>query len=294
MWIARTIADARTQRRGMVGRVAFVPTMGALHEGHLSLVEAGRRDADRVIVSIFVNPTQFGPHEDFHRYPRPIEQDLALCEAAGADGVFNPPVEEMYPPHAPACDVNVPDLTHDMEGVMRPGHFQGVCRVVAKLFNIVAPDVACFGMKDYQQLAVIRAMTTDLNLPIAILACPTRREPDGLAMSSRNRYLDPDQRRRAVGLHRSLQQARRMVEEEGCTDPAAVEDAMRRVIAEHGFDRIDYATVRHPRTLAALKVMDPGTPDAAVALVAARMGTTRLLDNVVMGRTTDRRRATPG
>lgn len=283
MWLSTTIADVRRRRRAEAGTVAFVPTMGALHEGHIALVEHGHRVADHVVVSIFVNPTQFGPHEDFHKYPRPLERDLAMCEAAGVAGVFNPPVEEMYPPHAPACEVNVPMLTADLEAAARPGHFAGVCRVVAKLLNIVQPDVACFGMKDYQQLQVVTAMVRDLNMPVAILPCPTVREPDGLAMSSRNRYLDAEQRRRATGLAKALEQARMLVEDAGEADPATVEAAMRQVIVAHRFDRIDYATVRHPHTLATLDAIEPALTGGVVALVAARLGPTRLLDNRVLG-----------
>jgi pantoate--beta-alanine ligase len=284
MWIARTIEDARTRRRAAPGRVALVPTMGALHAGHVSLIEAARALADTVVVSVFVNPTQFGPHEDFNRYPRPIDADLAACEAAGAAGVFHPSVDDMYPPESPGCELTVPALTHDLEGALRPGHFAGVCRVVAKLFNIVQPEVACFGMKDYQQLAVVTAMTADLNLPIRIVACLTRREDDGLAMSSRNRYLDADQRRRAVGLHKALLQAKQMVEAEAAADPQEVELAMRRVIEAHRFDAIDYAVVRHPRTLAPLDALAPGLTGGVVALVAARMGATRLIDNMLLAR----------
>lgn len=282
MWVAttRTEAQSRCRELRQAGRLALAPTMGALHEGHLSLIEAGRRAADAVVVSIFVNPTQFGPHEDFHRYPRPIEQDLAMCESAGAAGVFHPPVEQMYPPGEPACEVNVPALAADMEAAARPGHFAGVCRVVAKLFHIIQPHVACFGMKDYQQLAVVRAMTADLAWPIDILACPTIRERDGLAMSSRNRYLSDEQRGRAIGLHRSLLRARSMIVDQHVREVATIESAMRQTIGEHGFDAIDYATLRDPRTLAPLQVLQADTP--VVALAAARLGTTRLLDNLVI------------
>jgi pantoate--beta-alanine ligase len=287
MWVARTIADARKHRASLRGRVAFVPTMGALHSGHVSLIDAGRALADHVIVSIFVNPTQFGPNEDYLKYPRPVDADLAACEKAGAAGVFMPSVEEMYPPGRLACEVSVPALASVLEGEFRPGHFAGVCRVVAKLFHIVQPEVACFGMKDYQQLKVIQAMVADQDMPLWIAEVPTKREPDGLAMSSRNVYLDAEARRHAAGIYKALQEARMLVEEAGEVDPTAVESAMRHVLEAHHVSP-DYATVRHPTTLSPLDALAPAQTNGVVALIAGRLGGVRLIDNLVLGRTSNR------
>lgn len=283
MWIAKTIREARRQRDALSGRVCFVPTMGALHAGHVSLMQAGHCLADHVLVSIFVNPTQFGPAEDLTRYPRPIENDLALCEQAGVAGVFEPSVEEIYPPGRPACEVTVPALANMLEGHHRPGHFAGVCRVVAKLFNIVQPDVACFGQKDYQQLRVIQAMVNDLDMPVTIAELATVREPDGLAMSSRNVYLTPAQRHHALGLYKALSEARMLVEEEEETDPAVVETAMRQVLVAHHVEP-DYAVVRHPLTLTPIDSINPKLTGGVVALIAGRLGNVRLIDNMVLGR----------
>lgn len=283
MWIAENIADLRGHRRQFAGRVAFVPTMGALHPGHVSLMHAARKLADHVVVSIFVNPTQFGPNEDFNRYPRPIGRDIDACLAAGADGVFHPNVEVMYPPDAPPCDVTIPSMAGILEGAIRPGHFAGVCRVVAKLFNIVQPDVACFGQKDFQQCRVIEAMVRDLAFPITIAELATLRESDGLAMSSRNVYLKEDERRHAVGLYKALSAATSLIEEEGETNPGAVESAMRLVMQSHHIEP-DYAVVRHPHTLAPLDVIAPASTGGVVALVAGRLGGVRLIDNKVIGR----------
>src|SRR5436309_35011 len=197
MIVAHTVADCRRHRKEL-GRLALVPTMGALHAGHLSLIQHAKRHAPHVAVSIFVNPTQFGPTEDFSRYPRPLEADLAKCEAAGVELIFNPPPEEMYQPGVPDLVVDLPSLSGVLEGKHRPGHFKGVCQVVAKLFNVMQPTAACFGQKDFQQLRVIGAMVEALDMPIDIIPCPTLRDPDGLAMSSRNVYLSGDERQRAL------------------------------------------------------------------------------------------------
>lgn len=282
MLVARTIAEARRQRRDAAGTVALVPTMGALHAGHLALVEQGRTLADHVFVSIFVNPTQFAPHEDFARYPRPLEQDLRMCEQAGVAGVLAPPVEEIYPPDALPAQVEVPALAQDLEGIRRPTHFAGVCRVVMKLLNIYTPDVAIFGQKDFQQLRIIQAMVADLMMPVEVVAAPTRREPDGLAMSSRNRYLDEEDRRHAPGLYKALTQAKMLVEDSGEADPAVVERAMRQVMEAHHVD-VDYAVVRHPHTLATLDCLEPALTGGVVALVAGRLGKVRLIDNMLLG-----------
>src|SRR4051812_46572458 len=193
MTVVKTIADARAER-AKLGKLALVPTMGALHRGHLSLIEYAKQIAPFTAVSIFVNPTQFGPKEDYTKYPRPIEEDLDKCEQAGVDFVFMPSAEEMYPPGVPDVTVDLPGLTSVLEGKHRPGHFKGVCQVVAKLFNIVQPSVACFGQKAFQQRRVIEAMVQALDMPIDVTACPTLRDPDGLAMSSRNMYLSPEDR----------------------------------------------------------------------------------------------------
>lgn len=285
MFIAKTIEALRRWRRESSGRVGFVPTMGALHAGHLSLVARGRPLCDRMVVSIFVNPTQFGPAEDFSRYPRTWDSDAAMCREAGVDCIFAPEVEVMYPPPPEGgVDValDVPALTGDLEGALRPGHFAGVCRVVAKLFNMVQPDVAVFGQKDYQQLAVIRAMTHDLAMPIEIVGAPTMREDDGLAMSSRNRYLSDSERKQAVGLFKALTQGRYLIEQQGEVEPAAVEAAMGDIIMAHGFE-LQYAAARHPRTLGVLECIEPATTAGVVLLVAGRLGATRLIDNVLAG-----------
>ena len=286
MWVARTIEQLRRLRAELPGRVAFVPTMGALHAGRLSLVDRARRDAQHVIVSIYVNPTQFGINEDFARYPRPLEQDLKACEAAGVDGAFIPADEDMYPVGQPRCTVDVPQLTGDLEGEQRPGHFQGVCQVVARLLHMVQPDVAVFGRKDYQQLAVIRAMVDDLAIPCRIVGSATMREPDGLAMSSRNVYLPAADRPRAVGLHKALLEAARLVEDDGESDPAVVEAAMQQVMQAHHITT-DYAAIRHPHTLAKLDSISPALSGGVIALVAGRLGGVRLLDNRLLAATDD-------
>lgn len=265
----------------IVEPVALVPTMGALHAGHVSLIEAAKRFTGQVVVSIFVNPAQFGPTEDFARYPRPVEQDLTACEAAGAAGVFHPGAAEMYPPQAPACAVTVPTIAEDLEGRLRPGHFAGVCRVVAKLFHIVEPQWACFGQKDLQQLRVIQAMAADLNMPIGIIECPTQRDPDGLAMSSRNQYLTAEDRTHALGLSKALREAKLVVEDAGETDPAVIERAMRMVMQAHHIT-VDYAVVRHPKTLAPLDAVEPALTGGVAALVAGRIGSVRLIDNMML------------
>ncbi len=276
MMVHHTIARTRDGRREL-GRLAFVPTMGALHEGHLALIRRARELADHVAVSIFVNPAQFGPHEDLERYPRPLERDLALCEAEGVDLVFNPPVDEVYPPQELTTTIDVPALTTILEGARRPGHFVGVCRVVAKLFHVIQADYACFGRKDYQQLKVIEAMTRGLCIPTEIVACPTVREADGLAMSSRNVYLDADHRAHALGLSRAVREGVRLIED-GEVEPETVERAMAQALAAYDVT-VEYAVVRHPQTLAELDVVNPAGV-GAVCLVAGKVGPIRLIDNM--------------
>lgn len=259
------------------GRVALVPTMGALHAGHAALVRRAREIVDGpVVVSVFVNPTQFGPGEDLDRYPRTLEADLEVCAAAGADVVFAPSVEEVYPhgAGAPGVTVDPGSLGAVLEGEVRPTHFRGVLTVVAKLFGLVRPDVAVFGEKDYQQLALIRRMAEDLCLGIEIVGAPTVRDADGLALSSRNRYLEPEQREAALALSRALRAAQ---ERARYGVPAARWAAMRELKAEPRVD-VDYLALRTPD----LAEIEDDHPDALEAriLVAARVGTTRLIDNM--------------
>lgn len=257
--------------------IGLAPTMGALHAGHVSLVEAARAAGDFVTATIFVNPTQFGPHEDFERYPRTLTADLKALDAAGADLVFVPERSEVYRPEH-ATFVTVGDVAEPLEGAARPGHFQGVATVVLKLFNMVVPDCAYFGQKDYQQTLVVRRMTADLDLPIEIRVCPTIREPDGLAMSSRNAYLTGDERRQATVLYRSLRRAQELVKG-GQTSADAVRQAMRASFAEAPAAVIEYLAIADRDTLAELTQIDR----PAVAAVAARVGKTRLIDNVFLG-----------
>ena len=255
-------------------RVGFVPTMGNLHAGHHSLLQLARTHADRVVASVFVNPTQFGPGEDFARYPRTPDADAAGLERSGCDLLWQPSVDTMYPHGVDAAvQVRVPGVTAVLEGAHRPGHFDGVCTVVGRLFNQVQPDVAVFGRKDYQQLAVIRYLVRDLAFPLAIVAGDTLREPDGLAMSSRNQYLSADERPRAAELQRTLQTMREAII--AGTLRAQVEaDALAR-LQRHGFE-VDYVVVRRPDQ--EMPVDGEGGP--RVALVAARLGRTRLIDNL--------------
>jgi pantoate--beta-alanine ligase len=257
-------------------RVGFVPTMGALHVGHLSLIRIARRECDFVVVSIFVNPTQFGPNEDLSRYPRPLDADLAMCVGEGVDAVYLPATETMYPPEF-RTHVEVTGLSDVLEGAHRPGHFRGVTTVVLKLFQIVPADVAYFGQKDYQQQSLIRRMVADLNLPIEIRICPTVREPDGLALSSRNVYLSADERLSALALSRCLKLAEVRLQG-GDSDLVAIRRAMLDLLAATPHVRPDYATVIHPDSLEEVSHVLP----KLVAVVAARVGATRLIDNQII------------
>jgi pantoate--beta-alanine ligase len=257
--------------------IGFVPTMGALHQGHLSLIRRSCTDCDRTVVSVFVNPTQFAPHEDLAKYPRDLAADSRLCQEEGVDALFVPSADDMYPPEADTW-VEVPGLSSRFEGALRPGHFRGVATVCTKLFQIVQPHRAYFGQKDYQQLLVIQRMVADLNMPITIVPGPTVREPDGLAMSSRNVYLGADERRSATVLSRALFAANRLFDE-GERSADALRDAMRSVLAEESSVTIDYAEIAHPHTLEPLVTITEG----AVALGAIRVGGTRLIDNVLLG-----------
>jgi pantoate--beta-alanine ligase len=269
------IFAAATAARRAGKRVGLVPTMGALHAGHLSLVEAARRECDAVAVTIFVNPTQFGPHEDFARYPRPLANDLKLLAPLAVDWVFAPPEGEIYRP-GHSTFVEVGPVSQRLEGALRPGHFRGVATVVLKLFQLVPADLAFFGQKDYQQSLVIRRMTADLDLPIAIRTCPIVREPDGLALSSRNAYLSADERRQALALSRSLRAAADAYARQ--RDAAAIEAAMHAVLAAEPALAVDYAVLADCETLEPIEKI--GGP--CVALVAARVGRTRLIDNQLL------------
>ena len=273
--VVHTRADLEAARAGRFGDTAVVMTMGALHDGHLALVHAARQAAKTVIVTIFVNPLQFGPNEDFDRYPRSLETDVKQLEAADADVVFAPSVEEVYPGGPPQVSVHPGPMGELLEGASRPGHFAGMLTVVNKLLNLTGPDLAFFGQKDAQQLALIRRMALDFNLPVEIVGVRTVREPDGLALSSRNRFLSPEQRKTALALSRALA--------EGATQPTA---AAVRAAARAVFDEASRADP--PLALDYLALVDPGNfhevPDdyrgGAVLAVAARVGSTRLIDNV--------------
>jgi len=262
--------------RARGSRLGLVPTMGALHEGHLSLVRAAKSKSEVVAASIFVNPTQFGPNEDFTRYPRDLDRDLSLLEREGVDMVFVPSVEEMYLQQSVTW-VTVEGLSDRLCGKSRPGHFRGVATVVAKLFNIVEPDIAFFGQKDAAQVAVIRRMVRDLNIPVAINVCPIVRESDGLALSSRNAYLSPEQRRDALVLFRALMRARELFES-GERNPAALIEAAKNVFAGSPAVRLDYIEIVDPDELTPLTTID----HPALVAVAAFVGNTRLIDNIVL------------
>lgn len=269
--LRRRLAIARREGR----RVGLAPTMGALHAGHASLVDASRAECGCTVATIFVNPTQFGPNEDYSRYPRTLEADLHLL-AGRADMVFVPEAAAVYPP-GHATRVEVGGVAARWEGEFRPGHFGGVATVVLKLFNMVGADVAYFGQKDYQQVKVVEQMVRDLDVPIAIRVCPIVREPDGLAMSSRNRYLSIDERRQALVLWQALQRATALAEA-GENRAGKLAEAMRETIANAPLARIDYAAVVDRQTLEPLETIDRG----AVALLAVRVGGTRLIDNCLL------------
>ena len=273
--IRERVAQARHQGR----TVGLVPTMGALHPGHLRLVEAARAEADFVVVSIFVNPSQFGPTEDFARYPRTLQSDLALCASGGAELAFVPEVAEIYRGGGLDTYVEVPGLGSILEGASRPGHFRGVATVVLKLLNIVGPDLAFFGAKDYQQQALIRRMVADLDVPVAIRSVATVREPDGLAMSSRNRYLGPAERRAATILSAALGAGVAAVEG-GERDAERVRQVIAGTIQSEPLARLESVDVVDAETLESLREVGPGV--GAVALVAARVGPARLIDNIAL------------
>ena len=277
MKILDTIAAFKTERGKIGGSVGFVPTMGYLHDGHLELVRRARAENITVIASIFVNPSQFGPQEDFTSYPRDTERDLAMLEEENVRLVFMPAIEEMYP-QGFSTWVDVEEITERLEGESRPGHFRGVATVVAKLFNIVQPDSAYFGQKDAQQLAVICRMVSDLGLNLDIVAVPTVREPDGLAMSSRNIFLTAEERKAALVLWKALCLARGHWEK-GQRDVTSLRQEMASLIEHEPFANIDYISIADPETLQEIDVID----SPALVSLAVRIGGTRLIDNTMLG-----------
>lgn len=273
--------DHSERLRDKGDRIGFVPTMGFLHEGHLSLMRQAREENHTLVVSIFVNPTQFGPNEDYETYPRDLEKDASLCREVGCDVLFTPLAGEMYP-RANATTVLVSGLTETLCGVSRPGHFVGVTTVVSKLFNIVRPHIAYFGLKDYQQYRVISRMVQDLNMGIRIMGGATIREKDGLAMSSRNAYLNGDERTAALTLPRSLEAARGLIQE-GIRDSETIKAKVSAIIESESINRVDYVSVVSTDELAPLSTIE----DQALLALAVYVGDTRLIDNTVLEINTD-------
>lgn len=267
-----TVRAARNQGR----KIGLVPTMGALHTGHISLIEAAAKDCDFVVVSIFVNPTQFGPGEDFEKYPRPLEADLKICRQTGVDAVFAPEPAEMYPVENLTW-VTVEKLTEPLCGRFRPGHFRGVTTVCTKLFNIISPDVAYFGQKDAQQAIVIKRMAGDLNMPLEIVVCPTVREPNGLAVSSRNQYLSAQQRKDAANIYKSLQTCRKLIEA-GTTETHKIIDEMQKILQQIPSGQIEYVSIVDAETLESIDKI----AGKVLAAVAVKVGSARLIDNILM------------
>jgi len=279
MKVAKTIKSVRNlvktaRSKGKI--IGFVPTMGALHIGHISLIEAAAKKCDFVVVSIFVNPTQFGPGEDFEKYPRPLKADLAICRKAGVDVVFVPSPQQMYPGENLTW-VNVEKLTEQLCGQFRPGHFSGVTTVCAKLFNIVAPDIAFFGQKDAQQAIVIKKMVADLNMPLKIVVCPTVRQADGLAVSSRNQYLTRQQKKNAPLIYKSLQKCQKLIED-GVADSKTIINQMRKILQQAPSIKIEYISIVDADTLQELKKIT----GKVLTAVAVKIGSTRLIDNIVV------------
>jgi pantoate--beta-alanine ligase len=279
MKVAKTIKSVRNlvkaaRRKGK--RIGFVPTMGALHIGHISLIKKAKQQTDFVVVSIFVNPTQFGPSEDFKKYPRTIKSDLAICRKAGVDVVFAPSSQEMYPDENLTW-VNIEKLTEPLCGKYRPGHFRGVATVCAKLFNIVAPDVAFFGQKDAQQAIIIKRMVADLNMPLKIVVCPTVRQADGLAVSSRNQYLTRQQKKDATFLYRALKKTESLIKQ-GTKRSKTVIGEAKKVLKQVPSIKIEYISIVNAQTL---QELDKITGRVLIA-VAVKIGSTRLIDNILI------------
>ena len=280
MKIAKTIQQIITivsDARDKAKTVGFVPTMGALHTGHVSLIETAGKQCDFVVVSIFVNPTQFGPTEDYEKYPHTLDDDLDICRSSGVDAVFVPDVEQMYPEQQLSW-VNVEKLTEPLCGRSRPGHFRAVATVCAKLFNIVQPNAAFFGCKDAQQAVVIKRMVADLNMPLRIVTCPTVRDSDGLAVSSRNKYLLEDQRRQALLIYKSLQAAGEMIKQQGCRDSQTIIGHMRKILGQGSLVQVEYISIVDAGNL---QPVDRVSGRVLIA-VAARVGSTRLIDNITV------------
>jgi pantoate--beta-alanine ligase len=269
----------KCEAQRLAGRaIGFVPTMGFFHDGHLELMRVAKKHADTVVISIFVNPIQFGANEDFAFYPRDMEGDLAKARSVGVDLVFTPAVEEMYPEGA-QTRVSVEKVTRHLCGLSRPGHFDGVTTVVAKLFHITKPHIAVFGQKDYQQLTAVSRMVKDLNMDVRIIGVPTVREADGLAMSSRNSYLNPEERNAALCLKKSLDLAAELFRR-GERDAKKIEDTLRGLILSHPFTQIDYVTLCHPVTIEEVETLKGET----LLALAVKVGKTRLIDNAVLGK----------
>lgn len=279
MEIAKTIASVRElvkAARSQGQKVGLVPTMGALHIGHIALIERAVKECDYVVVSIFVNPTQFCPGEDLEKYPRPLETDLEICEKVGVDLVFTPTTEQMYGTESLTW-VTVEKLTEPLCGRFRPGHFRGVTTVCAKLFNIVQPDIAYFGQKDGQQSIVIKKMVADLNMPLEVVVCPTVREPDGLAVSSRNQYLTAQQKKDATLIYKSLQKCKKLVED-GTTDTKSIIAQMREILKQAPSIKIEYVSILDAEALGEIESVDR----QVIAAVAVRIGQARLIDNILV------------
>jgi len=279
MKIAKTIDEIRmlVADAGMADKkIGFVPTMGALHAGHLSLIKKAKQQCEFVVVSIFVNPTQFGPNEDLNKYPRPFDDDIKLCRKNGVDAVFAPSAEEMYPDKNLTW-VNVEKLSEPLCGKSRPTHFRGVATVCAKLFNIIQPDVAYFGQKDAQQAAVIKRMVADLNMPMRIVVCPIVREPDGLAMSSRNKYLDAEQRKDAPLLYASLQEAQLLIGG-GQRKSAFIKEQMKKILNISKLMEIDYISIVNADTLEEIEEVS----GRVLIALAVKMPSARLIDNIML------------
>ena len=277
MELAETIESIRklvAAARARAESIGFVPTMGALHAGHISLIEAAAKRCDFVVVSIFVNPTQFAPGEDFERYPRDLEDDMKICDEAGVDVVFAPTAGEMYA-QANVTWVDVEKLTLNLCGRSRPWHFRGVTTVCAKLFNIVLPDVAFFGQKDAQQALIIKRMVADLNMPLQVVVCPTVREPDGLAVSSRNQYLSAEERYDALLLSSALAECEKLIAG-GQLNCETLIDTMHKIISQSSKVEIEYITIVDTQTLADLNVIE----EKALVAIAVKIGSTRLIDNI--------------